>query len=243
MARSLAGGYTKQSHRKLSIDLQKHVRCNVLRIFILLASEHESVKQKLTSVHPRHFPTTKTSLPRDGVGTNSLFLFFGTVLDQSGEFEVVEVAGFVEILFVEHLIDFFFGESFSHGHEETFKFFAGDDLQTVRVEAFEGVLDDIFGIGTMEFLTEERKEGGEVDIAGRFLDHVLEVGLWWIFTHRGEHTSQIFFGDEAVTILVDHVEGFLELLDLRLREQREHVGGGLLGLLFSGSLLLAHGDS
>ena len=75
--------------------------------------------------------------------------------------------------------------------------------------------------------TEEGKEGGEVDVTGGFLDHVFEVGGWWVFAHGGEHTGQIVLGDESVTILVDHVEGFLELLDLRLTEQREDVGGGL----------------
>merc|ERR1719173_101775 len=93
------------------------------------------------------------------------------------------------------------------------------------------------------FSTEGGEESGEVDVAGGFLDHVFEVRLWWVFTHRGEHTGQIFLGDETVTILIDHVEGFLELLDLGLGEQGEDVGGGLLGLLFSGSLLFAHGDS
>ena len=37
--------------------------------------------------------------------------------------------------------------------------------------------------------------------------------------------------DEAVPVLVDHVEGLLELLDLVLVEHGEHVGGGALGAL------------
>jgi len=65
MAWTLVGCYTKQSHRGLFIDLQKHSRCNVLQIFTLLASEHESVKQKLNSVHPRHFPTKTSRWCRD----------------------------------------------------------------------------------------------------------------------------------------------------------------------------------
>jgi len=174
---------------------------------------------------------------------NGLFLLSGSVLDQPGELNVVEVTGIIDVLLVEHLLDFLLGESFSHTGEKSLQFVSVDDFVAVGVEALEGVVDDVFGIGSVELLTEEGEEGGEVDVAGCFLDHVFEVRLWWVFTHGGEHTGQIFLGDEAVTILIDHVEGFLELLDLGLGEQGEDVGGGLLGLLFSGSLLFAHGDS
>jgi len=145
---------------------------------------------------------------------NGLFLLSGSVLDQPGELNVVEVTGIVDVLLVEHLLDFFLGESFSHAGQKSLEFVAVDHFVAVRVEAFESVVDDIFGIGSVEFLTKEGEESGEVDVAGRFLDHVFEVRLWWVFAHRGEHTGQIFLGDETVTILIDHVEGFLELLDL-----------------------------
>jgi len=145
---------------------------------------------------------------------NGLFLLSGSVLDQPSELNVVEVTGIIDVLLVEHLLDFFLGESFSHAGQKSLEFVTVDDFVAVRVEAFESVVDDIFGIGSVEFLTEEGEESGEVDVAGGFLDHVFEVRLWWVFAHRGEHTGQIFLGDETVTILIDHVEGFLELLDL-----------------------------
>jgi len=170
-------------------------------------------------------------------------LVLRTVLDQSCELDVVEVASVVTILFVEHLFDLFFRESFSHRLQESFQLLSWDHLCAFGVEAFEGVSDDVFGVGTVELLTEEGEEGGEVDLSGRFLDHVFQVLCWGVFAHGGEHTGQIVLGDETVTVLVDHVEGFLEFLDLRLREQSEDIGGGLLGLLLSGSLLLAHPDS
>merc|ERR1712062_139870 len=139
-----------------------------------------------------------------------------------------------------HLFLLFFGESFAHGLQKSFQLLSWDHLCIFGVEAFEGVSDDVFGAGTVELLTEEGEEGGEVDISGRFLDHVFQVLCWGVFSHGGEHTGQIVLGDETVTVLVDHVEGFLEFLDLRLREQSEDIGGGLLGLLLSGSLLFAH---
>merc|ERR1711931_322360 len=172
-----------------------------------------------------------------------LFLLSRTVLHQSCELDVVEVSCIVTVLLVEHLFDFLLGESFAHRRQKPLELLTWDHLLAVRVEALEGVEDDVFGVGSVELLTEEGEEGGEVDVSRRLLDHVFEVRLWWVFTHRREHTGQIFFGDESVTVLVDHVEGFFVLLDLRLREEGKNVGGGLLGLLLSGSLLFTHPDS
>jgi len=169
-----------------------------------------------------------------------LFLLSGTVFHQSGELNVVEVSCFVTVLFVEHLFNFFLGESFTHRRQESFEFLTGDHLLAVRVEALESIEDDVLGVGSVELLAEEGEEGGEVDVAGRFLDHFFEVRCWGIFSHGREHTGEIVLRDETVTVLVDHVEGFLVLLDLGLGEEGEDVGGGLLGLLFSGSLLFAH---
>lgn len=45
---------------------------------------------------------------------------------------------------------------------------------------------------------------------------------------------QILLVDEAVSVLVDHVERLFELLDLRLVEHGEDVGGGPLGALLGG---------
>lgn len=53
-------------------------------------------------------------------------------------------------------------------------------------------------------------------------------------THGGEHVVQILLVDEAVPVLVDHVERLLELLDLGLVEHGEDVGGGPLGPLLGG---------
>jgi len=149
----------------------------------------------------------------EGVG-ECLFLLSRTVLDQPGELDVVEHSGIVTVLLVEHFFNFFFGESFTHCRQESFEFFSRDHLGAFGVEALESVEDNVFGVGSVELLTEEGEEGGEVDVARRLLDHVFEVRLWWVFTHRREHTGQIFLGDESVTVLVDHVEGFFVLLDL-----------------------------
>lgn len=45
---------------------------------------------------------------------------------------------------------------------------------------------------------------------------------------------QVLFVNEAVPILVNHVEGLLELLNLRLIKHGKHVGGGALRALLGG---------
>jgi len=42
---------------------------------------------------------------------------------------------------------------------------------------------------------------------------------------------QVLLVHEAIPVLVDHVEGLLELLDLGLVEHGEDIGGGALGTL------------
>lgn len=53
-------------------------------------------------------------------------------------------------------------------------------------------------------------------------------------THGGQHVVQILLVDEAVPVLVDHVESLLELLDLGLVEHGKDVGCGPLGPLLGG---------
>lgn len=45
---------------------------------------------------------------------------------------------------------------------------------------------------------------------------------------------QILLVDEAIPVLVNHVERLFELLDLRLVEHGKNVGGGPLGALLGG---------
>lgn len=56
---------------------------------------------------------------------------------------------------------------------------------------------------------------------------------------------KVLFVHEAVSILVDHVEGFFELLDLGLVKHGEDIGGGALRALLCGlslCLLARHLD-
>lgn len=55
-----------------------------------------------------------------------------------------------------------------------------------------------------------------------------------LLTHRGQHVVQVLLVDEAVSVLVDHVEGLLKLLDLGLVKHCEHIGRGPLWPLLGG---------
>lgn len=48
---------------------------------------------------------------------------------------------------------------------------------------------------------------------------------------------QVLFVNEAVPVLVDHVEGLLEFLDLRLIEHGKYIGSGALRALLGGLCL------
>ena len=45
---------------------------------------------------------------------------------------------------------------------------------------------------------------------------------------------EVLLVHEAISVLVDHVEGLLELLDLGLVEHSEDIGSGALGALLGG---------
>ena len=51
---------------------------------------------------------------------------------------------------------------------------------------------------------------------------------------RCQHVFQVVMVNETIAILINHVEGLLELLDLVLVEHGEHIAGGSLGPLLGG---------
>merc|ERR1711887_10693 len=79
----------------------------------------------------------------------SLFVLFWTVLDKPGELNIVEVSVFIDILFCEHFIEFFFREAFTHRRQKSLQFLSWDHFCAIRVEAFERVLDNIFRVGSV----------------------------------------------------------------------------------------------
>ena len=126
------------------------------------------------------------------------------------------------------------GETVAHGGQELAQPVLGDQSCVVLVEAAERVLDDLLGIGALEPLSEERQEHCEVDGTRRLVHHRLQGIVSGILAQGREHVVQIVLVHESVAVLVDHVEGLLELGDLGLVEHRKDVRGGALGTLLVG---------
>lgn len=55
-----------------------------------------------------------------------------------------------------------------------------------------------------------------------------------LLTERGQHVVQVLLVNEAISVLVDHVEGLLKLLDLGLVKHGEDIGCGPLWPLLGG---------
>jgi len=165
------------------------------------------------------------------------FLIILTVGDDVGESLVVEVAVGVDWGGGHHAVEFFLGESVGLGGKDITEVFLRDGAFAFWVEEFEGVKDNVLGVGTVEFVGKHVKEDGEVDGGWCFGHHLVKLGVLNRHnTEGGVGGAEIFLVDETVTVGVDHAESLLELLDLGLLEHREDVGGSLC-LLLSLSLL------
>ena len=74
---------------------------------------------------------------------------------------------------------------------------------------------------------------------------VCKICVWqkhYDFTKGCEHVMQVFLVNEAIVVLIDHVECLFELLYLRLVEHRKHVRCRPMGtvLCFTGCLCSRH---
>ena len=75
-------------------------------------------------------------------------------------------------------------EAVAHSGEDLTQKLLGDLARAVLVEAAEGVLDDLLGVGALQPLSEQRQEHGEVDGARGLAHHALQVLVgrvlaWW----------------------------------------------------------------
>ena len=90
-------------------------------------------------------------------------------------------------------------------------------------------------LSNLKPLTKHGEEHGEVDGARGLPHHALQVVLGGVLAQAGQHVVEVLVVNEPVPVLVDHVEGLLELLDLVLIEHGEHIAGGSLGPLLGGA--------
>jgi len=155
-----------------------------------------------------------------------------TVGDNVGEAFVVEVTGIIDGRGGHHAVELFLGKSVGLGGEDITEVVLWNGTFSFWVEKFEGVKNNFLRVGSVEFIREHVQENGEVNGGWGFGHHVVEFGaLDGHDAERGVGWSKIFLIDETVAVSIDHAEGFLELLDLRLLKHGEHIWGSLCLLL------------
>lgn len=154
----------------------------------------------------------------------------GAVLQDPGEFNKIEHPVLDGSLLV-HVVDLLVGEAVAHRGQQFTQIVFVKSANIRFVEASEGVSYDVFWIRTLESFTEESEKHGEVDGTRCLVHHLVQVLVTHLLSQGSQHILEIIVIDEPVPVLVNHVEGFLELLDLILVEHGEDVGGGALGTL------------
>ena len=150
---------------------------------------------------------------------------------------VVEVAGFIDLGSVHHGLELLLVESVGLSGQDLGKVILGDGSLVFWIEELESVDNDVLGVRSVELIGKHRKEDGEVDSSWSLGHHFVELRV--LDGHDTEGSvggAEILLVDETVAVGVDHAEGLLELLDLRLLELRENVRGSCLLL----SLLWCH---
>jgi len=163
-----------------------------------------------------------------------LVVLLGSVLEDPGELDVVEHAVLDGRLPV-HVVHVVVTEPVADGGEELPELILVDHAHVVLVEAAERVLDHILRVSSLEPFSEQGEEHGEVDGAGRLVHHALQVVLSRVLAKRSQHVVEVLFVNESVPVVVNHVEGLLELLDLVLVKHGEDIAGRPLSPLLGGS--------
>merc|ERR1719384_1047192 len=156
------------------------------------------------------------------------------MLQDPGELVVVEHA-ILDGRLPVHLIHVVIGEPVANGREQLPQSVFVDQANIVLIEATEGILDDILRVCALQSLAKQGEEHGEVDWTRGLVHHCLQVILRWVLAQRGQHVMEVLVVNEPVPVVVDHVEGLLELLDLVLVEHGKHIAGGSLGPLLGGA--------
>ena len=153
-----------------------------------------------------------------------------------------------------HLVHLVVSEPVPDGCQQLPQSVLVNEAGIVLVKTTKGILDDILWVSSLQRsrkviiwfqfgfllsdlqpLAKHGEEHGEVDGARGLSHHALQVVLSGVLAQAGQHVMKVLVVDEPVPVLVDHVEGLLELLDLVLIEHGEHIAGGSLGPLLGGS--------
>merc|ERR1719295_622697 len=142
-------------------------------------------------------------------------------LEYGHELVVVELA-LLQGSLLPCLLDLVRAEVVTHVLEQILEVLLGEESLALLVKHREGVPDGVLGVGTAELLAEEVEEHGEVEGAGGFLEHLLQLIIGGDAAKVGVHVLEILDVDHTVTVLVDHGEGLFELLHLPYETGQTH---------------------
>jgi len=155
---------------------------------------------------------------------------FCSVLEDPGELDIVELS-VLDGRFLVHVVDFVVTEPVAERGQDLTQVVLVKHASIGIVKAGESVSNDVFRIGSLQPLSKQGEKHGEVDGTRSLVHHLVQVLITDLLSKRGQHVPEVIVIDEAVPVLVDHVESLLELLDLILIEHGKDVGGGALGAL------------
>jgi len=164
----------------------------------------------------------------------SLVSLLGSMLQDPGELVVVEHA-ILDGRLPVHLVHIVVGEPVSNCREQLPQSVFVDQANIVLIETTEGILDDVLRVCALQSLTKQGEEHGEVDWTRGLVHHRLQVILGGVLAQGGQHVVEVLVVDEPVPVVVDHVEGLLELLDLVLVEHGKDIAGCPLSPLLCSS--------
>jgi len=170
-----------------------------------------------------------------GVVSNLRLLFGGASDDLSPLLDVDLVAGHRR--FGDHRFPLVHRELLAPRGQRHFQslFLAGAVALVVLSECVE---NDLLVVGALRTIAENGQEHGEIDGSRRLGDHRVELVFRAQSAERVERLTDVVLRDEAILVLIDHLERLLERLHLVLREHGEHVRAAALSLLLGAAFLI-----
>jgi len=160
-------------------------------------------------------------------GGRSLVLVFGTVLEHSRKLNVVETA-VLDRRIAEQRVHLFVRETITHCRHNFSEPVLTYGSTIVRIKTLECIPNHVLRVRASQFFTEQGEEHCKIDVSRCFTNHLLNQILGNILSKRCEHVLQILIADETIVILVNHVKGLLELLNLCLVKHGKNVRSGAL---------------
>merc|ERR1719422_810718 len=167
-------------------------------------------------------------------GSSGFILLLGSVLENLGKLIVVKHS-LLDGSFLVHLINFIISEPVSNSCQEFPQSVLVNHSHIVFIKTSKCILDNILRVSALKPFSKHCQEHGKVDGTWSFTHHTLKIVLSWILTKTCQHVVKILVIYEPISVLIDHVESLLELLDLVLIEHGKHIAGCSLGPLLGGA--------